>query len=166
MFIFIILSLTLCILLQTASPLLNILESQLIIYIGVALAVGCMVGNRVKKSATKIWHDVFASCVLLVWFAYWHPLFKDDSPVFFFFALYFVFMATFIELFFTDQHQKIDAVTLARMQSLAQHIIVQPWAIMSGILVSLELLEHYLLYPVLMTLLLIRFALFSYLEQK
>ncbi|MDP2904113.1 MAG: hypothetical protein Q8N96_13585 [Methylovulum sp.] len=164
MFIFIALSLALCFLVQTASPLLNILDSQIVIYIGVALAVGCMVGNIVKKKAAKIWHDVFAGSVLIVWFAYWRSSFNEDSPIFFFFPLYFVFMAAFIELFFAGQHQKIDTATLRQMQSLVKNISVQPWMVMLGVLVSLEWQQHYLLYPVMMTLLLVRFALFSYLE--
>jgi|GEM_PF-5058195 len=75
-------------------------------------------------------------------------------------------MAAFIELFFAGQQHKMDAATLRQMQMLAKRNVVQPWMIMLGVLASLALQQHYLLYPVTMTLLLIRFALFSYLEHK
>ena len=166
MFIFIALSLALCFLVQTSSPLLDTLDEPVFLYSGFALAVSGIAGMMFKKKAAKLWHDVFAGSVLIAWFAYWRSLFNEDSPIFFFFPLYFVFMAAFIELFFTDQDHKTDALTLRQMQALANHNIVQPWVIMLGVLASLGLPQHYLLYPVSVTLLLIRFALSNYLEHK
>jgi len=166
MFIFISLSLALCFLVQTGSPLLKLLDAPVFIYAALAIAVACIVRMIFKKGAAKIWLDVFAGSVLIAWFAYWRSLFNEDSPIFFFFPLYFVFMAAFIELFFAGQQHKMDAATLRQMQMLAKRNVVQPWMIMLGVLASLALQQHYLLYPVTMTLLLIRFALFSYLEHK
>ncbi|MGZ8191546.1 MAG: hypothetical protein ACXWTS_10015 [Methylococcaceae bacterium] len=125
-----------------------------------------MTGIIFKKLPEKICYDIFASSLLLAWFAYWKPLFNDDSLIFFFYPLYFVFMATFIALFFIDKRDKLDIQTLHYMQSLANNSIIQPWLIMLLALVSLELRQHYMLFPVMMTLLTIRFALSSYLERK
>jgi hypothetical protein len=45
------------------------------------------------------------------------------------------------------------------MRRLAEQKGLQSWVIMLGTLGSLQLLDHYLVFPVLITLLLLRFAL-------
>jgi hypothetical protein len=164
MVIFIVLSLAGCFLVQAASPLLKWLASPLVIYAGLAVAVVSLVAAMLEKGSARLWHDVFAGSVLLVWYAYWQPLFNGESPIFFFFPLYFVFMAAFVELFFVGQQHKMDHETLRQIRLLARQIKIKPWMIMLVVLASLALPQHYLLYPVTMTLLMLRFALMSYLE--
>jgi len=164
--VFIAFSLTLCFLIETASSLPDLLVAPLFIYIGLGFAVISILGAFFKKTSEKIWCDLFASATLLVWFAYWKPLFNDDSPLFFIFLLYFVFMSAFVALFFVGRQHKLDDESFRQMQLIAKSNIAQPWAIMLGVLVSLELLQHYLLYPVMMTLLMLRFALSSCLESR
>ncbi|MBT9096952.1 hypothetical protein KFZ76_04390 [Methylovulum psychrotolerans] len=164
MFIFIGLSLALCFLLQAESPWLAYLVSPWVLYGGLAVALGCTVAMAVDKGWARLWHDLFSGSVLLVWYAYWQPLFKDDTPVFFAYALYFVFMAAFIELFFIGQRENIDKEVLRQLQVLAQNFRVKSWMVMLLVLYSLDLLEHYMLYPVAMTLLMARFALSTYLQ--
>ncbi|MDO9104095.1 MAG: hypothetical protein Q7U57_03950 [Methylovulum sp.] len=160
MFLFIAASLALCYLVQTASPLLNSLDSEIAVYAG-GLALGCMAGIIFHKRRAKIWCDVFACSTLIAWFAGWRPFFNEDSPIFFYFPVYFVFTAVFVELFFTDQHHKMDTATRQRMESMVKHVIAQPWMIMLGVLASLALQQHYLLYPVAMTLLLMRISIYT-----
>jgi hypothetical protein len=166
MLLFIVLSLVLCFLVQTENPLQNLLISPFVIYAAIPIALLSMAGVILKKAAERLCYDVFASSLLLAWFAYWRPIFKDDSPIFFFYPLYFVFMGAFIALFFTDKSDKLDKETLYYMRSVAKNNIIQPWLIMLLALVSLELRQHYMLYPVMMTLLMIRVALSSYLERE
>ena len=45
------------------------------------------------------------------------------------------------------------------MQSLSQKRIIQPWVLMLCVLGSLELQQQFMQYPVMMTLLIMRFAL-------
>jgi hypothetical protein len=149
-----------------ASPLQNILLSPLFIYTGIFLSILSMGGVFFKKLPTAIGYDLFASSTLMIWFAYWKLLFNEDSPLFFFYPLYFVFMTTFVELFFIRQSHYIDNETFNRMQSLAENSLIQPWVIMLGVLVSLVLPQHYLLYPILMTLVMMRLVLAHYLESK
>ncbi len=163
--IFISLSLAICFLAQTASPLQNLLIAPEFIYIGVALAVISMVSSIFKQLSTRMCFDIFASSSLLIWFAYWKTLFfKDDSPVFYAYPLYFAFMTAFVSLFFISQRHTIDAASFRQMQALAAKSKLQPWIIMTATLISLALPEHYMLYPVIMTLLIFRFALARCLE--
>ncbi|MGZ8241476.1 MAG: hypothetical protein ACXWTK_08150 [Methylobacter sp.] len=163
---FIIISLILSFSGQSASSLQNLLISPLFIYIGAGVAILSIAGVIFKKLPTKIAYDIFAGSTLLVWFAYWKMLFNKDSPIFFFFPLYFAFMTAFVSLFIINQRHKIDYETFRLMQSLSEMKGLQPWLVMSCVLVTLEFQKHYLLFPVMMTLLIMRFALSSCLEQK
>lgn len=86
--------------------------------------------------------------------------------MFFFFPLYFVFLAAFIEIRALGPRPHIDDMSLKQMKAFANNNIVQPWVIMVGVLVSLQLPQHFLLYPVMVTLLMIRFALSRYLSRS
>jgi hypothetical protein len=149
---------------QTASSLQSVLVSPLFIYTGLILAIISIIGITFKKIPATFWYDIFAGSTLIVWFAYWKPLFNVDAPIFFFYPLYFALMAAFVSLFITGQQHKIDDESLNLMKSLSKKSIIQPWIIMLCVLASLELQQHFLLYPIMMTLLIIRFALSSCLE--
>ena len=164
--LFIALSLALCFMVQTGSSLQNVLVSPLLIYIGLAVAIISIFGSLFKKLRALIWYDIFSGSTLMVWFAYWKPLFKDDSPVFFFYPLYFALMTAFVSLFLIGQRHKIDDESFRLMLSLSKKNIIQPWVLMLCVLGSLELQQHFMLYPTLMTLLIMRFALASCLEGR
>jgi hypothetical protein len=166
MLLFILLSLTLCFMVQTASFFLSVLVSPLFIYIGLVLAIISMAGITFKKMPATICYDIFASSILIVWFAYWKPLFNEDSPIFFFYPLYFALMTAFVSLFVIGPQYKIDDESFNFMKSFAKKSIYQPWVLMLCVLASLELEQHFLLYPVMMTFLIIRFALSSCLEGR
>lgn len=165
MYIFIALSLALCFLLQADSPWLAWLVSPWVLYGGLAVAGICVLGDMANKGWRRLWHDLFSGSVLLAWYAYWQPLFKDDTPIFFAFALYFVFMAAFIELFFIGRRDSIDKEVLRQLQALALNLRIKSWMVMLLVLYSVDALEHYLLYPITMTLLMARFTLATYLDK-
>jgi len=156
--LFIVLSLSLCFMVQTASSLQSALVTPLFIYIGLAIAIISTFGSLLKKLSTLIWYDIFSSSTLLVWFAYWKPLFKDDSPIFFFYPLYFALMTAFVSLFYIGQRDKIDDESFRLMLLLSKKTILQPWIVMLCVLGTLELQQHFMLYPIMMTLLVMRFA--------
>ena len=164
--LFIALSLALCFMVQTASSVQSLLVTPILIYSSLAIAIISIFGSMFKKMSVMIWYDIFSSSTLLVWFAYWKPLFKDDSPVFFFYPLYFAMMTAFVSLFFISQRHKIDHESLRLMQLLSKKSIIQPWVIMICVLGTLELQQHFMLYPTMMTLLIMRFALASCLKDR
>ncbi|WP_374090294.1 hypothetical protein [Methylomicrobium lacus] len=166
MLVFILLSLALGYLVQTADPLINVLATPSFLYSGIGGALLAIAGSLVKKGHFRLWYDLFASSVLLAWFAYWKSLFNDDAPMFFFFPVYFAAMSAFVSLAFIGPSERLDQESLRYMRLLAEQKGLQPWIIMLGALGSLQLLEHYLVFPVLITLLLLRFALDSCVERN
>lgn len=166
MFVFILLSLALGYLVQTSNPLADLLVTPLFLYLGIGGALLAVAGLLFKKWHFNVWYDLFASSVLLAWFSYWKTQFHDDSPIFFFFPVYFAAMSAFISLAFIGQRERLDKETVYYMRRLAELKGWQPWVIMLGALGSLQLLDHYLVFPVLITLLLLRFALDSCVERN
>lgn len=164
--LFIFLSLALSFMEQTAVPLRSLLITPWFIYIGLILAIISIAGSAFKKTQGIIWYDIFASGTLIAWYAYWKPLFNNDSPIFFFYPLYFALLTALISLFIMGQQHKIDNVSLSFMKTLSRKRIIQPAVIMLCILGSLALQQHFMLYPTLMTLLIIRFVLSSCLEGR
>jgi len=160
MLVFISLSLVLCYLAQTPSPLSQILISPYIIVGGLVLALVSSAGMLFKKLPDRIGYESFSCSTLLLWFAYWKPmpLFNGDSPIFFFFPLYFALMSAFLTLFLSNQGHKIDKESLTLMRRLDKERIMPAWSLMLCVLASLPVTEHYQLFPVMMTLLMLRFA--------
>ncbi len=157
--VFVFLCLALAGIVQINSPLQNLLVSQFVINAGLTLAVAAIIANFFKKTPETVSYDIFSSSVLLVWFAYWKPLFVEDSPIFFFFPVYFAVIIAFIALFFIGQRHRIDQYSLKMMQSIADSGMVEPWMVMICVLITLYFENHFLQYPVMMTLLALRYAL-------
>jgi len=167
--LFIILSLGLSYLVHTESPWQQLLIlSPAVLYVSATLAATSLIASAFKKIPLVILYDIFCSSVLAIWFYYWKsiPLFKDDSPIFFFFPVYFSLMAAFVSAFFTSQGQQFDAESLRQMQSISKRSRLQPWVVMLCVLGSLAWYENYLLFPTIMTLLFMRFALSNLLEEN
>jgi hypothetical protein len=164
--IFIVLSLCLSYLVQTANSVQILLVSPLMVYIGLAFAVISITGIFFKKFQEKNWYDIFASSALLTWFASWKPFFNEDSPIFFFFPLYFALTTAFASLVLVGQRQQVDRQTYDYMRAFVEKSGMEPWILMILILGSLKLQHHFMLFPVLMTLLLVRFALSACLQRS
>jgi len=165
MFLFIFVSLGLCILVQMANPWLAALANPVFFHGGLALAILCLLAVIFKKNPPGLSFDAFAVGSLLAWFSRWESLFNDDSPMFFFFPLYFLLVAAVIELALLSQQTRVDEETLSAMRAFASDSRVQPWLVMGVVLASIGLEEHYLLYPTAMTVLLIRVAMLRYLDE-
>lgn len=167
--LFIILSLTLSYLVHTESAWLQLLVSMpVIIYFSATLAGFGLIASLVKKIPLAIAYDAFSSGVLITWFYYWklQPMFTTDSPIFFFFPVYFSLMAAFVSAFFTSQKQQLDAESFRQMQKIASRSRLQPWLVMLCVLGGLAWYQNYLLYPTMMSLLIIRFGLSNLLKES
>ncbi|WP_394754568.1 hypothetical protein [Crenothrix sp.] len=157
--LFIVLCLIFSFLVQSEHPIQHLLIAPWLTYTAVGLAALIMLGTLCKKLKDLMWFDLFASLMLVAWFSYWKPLFVADAPMFFFFPVYFIVITAFVWVFFVGHRDRIDEQSFTYVQKFAQHPMMQPWLIMLYLLISLGLLEHFLQYPVAMTLLVLRFAL-------
>jgi hypothetical protein len=102
----------------------------------------------------------------LAWFALWKPLFVSDSPIFFFFPVYFALIVAFVSLFFIGQRHKIDHDSLQRMQAIVDSGVIPHWFVMICVTVTLYFENRFIQFPTFMTLLAVRYALSGCLKPK
>ncbi len=119
---------------------------------GLFLLAGCF-----KKLPGGIWHDGFACCGLWVWYGYWEPLFSQGSPQFHLFPLYFAVLCAWMLLAVINKSRYFDAQSRDALRYLQKYLARFDTCLAAGgVLISLALPEHYLLYPIIMTLFIIR----------
>ena len=164
--IFVILCLALALIVQTGSAVQKLLVSPVVFYVGLTVAIATIIASIFKKIPELISYDVFASSILLAWFALWKPLFVSDSPIFFFFPVYFALIVAFVSLFFIGQRHKIDADSLQRMQAIVDSGVIPHWFVMICVTITLYFENRFIQFPTFITLLAVRYALTGCLKPK
>lgn len=168
MFIFIVLNLCLGFFLEYKSLFQALLLSEWSLYLGVFLLLSNLAGTwfKVKKIPFKLRYDLFAVGALLVWTSYWPPFFRVGSPVFLYFPFYFAFITALFSILFITKQENIDPQAVVFLQWLSDSGRFNPIVIMVGVIISLVFPTHFLLFPTTVTLLVMRFALASCLDNE
>ncbi len=161
MFVFIIFNLSIAYLLKTESSLRELFLSDYSFYAGVVFLLFTLVdtGGRFKKIPFKLRYDLFALGAILVWHWYWPSFFRQASPIFYYFSLYFAFITAFCSLIFFTKREQIDPDMVIFLHWLSDSGRFNPVVIMISVIVGLALPQHFMLFPVCITLLVVRFAL-------
>lgn len=155
MLVFIGLSLGLCV--AERFGVSSFLVNDFFLYGALISALAAIICTFLNKFSDTVCCDWFSGSTLFVWFAYWKPLFETDSPMFFYYPLYFAMITALIILLLNNRY-RIDNATKEYMRHWDKERAMPAWSLMACVLGSLTLLQHYQTYPVLMTLLVLRFA--------
>jgi hypothetical protein len=161
---FILCSLSLAILAQNQSSFLLLLTTPIALGVGLTGMVASLLAGYFKKCPSMVWHDVFASSCLLVWYAYWEPQFSEDAPMFFFFPLYFALFTSIVTLVFINKSQYFDQESITHLRYLEKICRSDISAVVAFVLISLLITRHYALYPIAMTFFIIRHTMIVCLE--
>ncbi len=163
--IFIICSLLLGFLVKSRSVYLPLLLNDVVWMASGCLAAVFLLAGCFKKLSTTVWHDGFACGVLWAWYGYWQPLFNNDAPMFYLFPAYYTLLCTWMFLAVVNRSARFDRESRESLIYLQHHLTRFNTRIIGGlVIVSLMLQEHYLLYPIAMTLFIIRYSLQRCLE--
>lgn len=155
--IFIVCCLLLTTLVQTASAYLPFLNIEMVwqagaLMAGLFLLIGCL-----KKLPSSIWHDGFACCLLWAWYGYWEPQFSKGSPMFHIFPIYYAILCLWMWLGVIQKSAQLDADSREALRYLQKYLSrFDSCMVASGVLITLAFPEHYLLYPITMTLFIVR----------
>ena len=168
MYIFIFLNLYLGFLLKEESFFHDLFSSDFTLYAGVGLLVVNFIASCFKfsKIPFKLRYDLFAIGSLLVWISYWPPFFRFGSPMFQYFPMYFALITALFSVVFITKRENMDPDALSLLQWLSDSGRFNPIVIMIAVMISLALPQHFLLFPVTVTLLVMRFALASCLNNE
>jgi hypothetical protein len=161
---FILCSLLLAVLVQKQSEFLPLFATPLALYISLAMMAVSLLAGYLKKVPTVIWHDGFMTSCLIIWYAYWAPQFNDDAPMFFFFPLYFALLTSIVTFTLINKSEDFDQETIRQLRYLEKINRFSISAIVAFVLISLLITRHYTLYPIAMTLFIMRHTMIACLE--
>ncbi len=162
---FIICSLLLAILVQNQSSLLLVLSTPIALAIGLVSLTVSLLAGYLKKLPPVTWHDLFSTSCLLIWYAYWKPLFNEDAPMFFFFQLYFALFTSIVTLVLINKSQYFDQESVMHLRHMEKMFQSNISAIVIFVLISLVVTRHYALYPIAMTFFIIRHTMIACLDK-
>ncbi|MGZ5576083.1 MAG: hypothetical protein ACXWEV_04325 [Methylobacter sp.] len=161
---FILCSVLLAALVQKQSELLQLLATPVALGICLAAMAISLLAGYLKKVPSIVWHDGFATSCLLVWYAYWAPQFDGDAPMFFFFPIYFSLLTSIVTFTLINKSEDFDQETIRQLRYLEKINRFNLSAIVAFVLVSLLITQHYTLYPIAMTLFIMRHTMITCLE--
>ena len=164
--LFSLLSLFFALIAESNSLFQKILINDAFLYIGLGLAILAIAGNFFNRIPEMVCYDLFSSGAIIAWFALWKPLFIEESPIFFFFPVYFALLSAVASLIFMSRRHKIGAYDLKLMRTIEESGAVASWMLMLIVLITLYFENHFLQYPVWMTLLIIRYIMAGFLQHS
>jgi len=142
----------------SGSPLLAYLNNEWNLYTGLAVIVASAALTLSPRIHYGWRYDLFAFGCLLTWFAYWRRFFEIGAPVFSFYPVYFVLLSVFLTHFVINGRSRLAADQIQLMQILYDFVGMRAYVLVALVLGSLMIPGHYLIYPLAMTLLAIRYA--------
>ncbi len=161
MYIFLLMNLFLGFYLKSKGSVNLLFQSDYSLYIGVFLLTVNFVamGVKSKRIPFNLQYDLFTVGSILIWLSYWPPFFREESPLFYVFSLYFAFITAFFSLLFKTQKENMGIDEIKNLQMLANYRLTNPLFFLTAVIMSLAFPGHFLLFPVAITLLIIRFSL-------
>jgi len=141
------------------------MASPVILYVGFSFILFSAIAALSKRIPVSYAYDGFAVGALLVWFSYWYQLFKKDAPMFYFFPLYLALLTAGVTLLFLRRDDWVDQENLKGLRRFSKMPRFHPGIIASAVLISLEIHSHFLLFPVTMTLFIMRYTFTCYLAK-
>lgn len=163
---FIVINLGICYLQFTQSEYIASIGTNTVVYIGIAgliSAIACALSKRIQH---KTCYDILACSVLISWYSYWLQHFRHDAPMFIAFPLFFVAITALLDITLINKRYTFDQESIETIRFYSDLGPLHPAIIITGLLISTFLTEHYLLFPVLMNAYIVRYTLSSCLEQS
>ncbi|MGR8929070.1 MAG: hypothetical protein ACU836_00415 [Gammaproteobacteria bacterium] len=157
--ILVICCLLLVFLLKSQSVYLPLLLNQWVWGGAAGLALLCFAGGCGKKLSSSVWHDGYASAMLWVWYGTWQPLFSTDAPMFFWFPIYFAVLTAWLSWGLIGKAARFDRDSLEALRYFQTRLARFDTRLIAVLLfIAVLVPEHYLLYPLAMTLFAVRYT--------
>lgn len=150
---------------QSHSEFIPWVSSPASLYVGCSLIFASTAAGLSKRVYFALGYDGFAIGALLVWFSYWQQLFNADAPMFYLFPLYFALITAGATLLFLRRDEWLDENTMKALPAFSGVLTLPPVIIAAAVLVSIAIHKQFLVFPILMTLFIMRFVFSSYLDK-
>ena len=146
------------------SPYLPLLADPTVTAVGAALAGVSLLLGVLQRVSLSAWADGVACGALLAWYADWQPQFVEGAPMFRFFPLYYAALAAWLTLGFVGKSARFDAESRQALRGILRLVRFDIRLLAAITLASLAFPEHYLLYPLMTSIFVVRFTLQRCLE--
>lgn len=121
----------------------------------VSLSGALSFSKRVDFSWT---YDLFLLGGILVWFVYWREIYCLDAPLFKFYPAYFVLLSFVLTQLVVDQVQLLDSEQVKLMQLIYEQPLAHPALLVVLTLAGLYYREWYVVYPIAVSFVCIRYV--------
>ncbi len=150
---------------QRPDVLESINQSQFLI-LGLCL-IGLSGALSLSKRVDFRWtYDLFLLGGILVWFVYWREIYRLDAPLFKFYPAYFVLVSFVLTRLVADQVRRLDGDQVKLLQLIYGHALAHPVLLVGLTLASLYYREWYVVYPIAVSFICIRYAFGECLRQN
>lgn len=153
------------VLVSTQNEFLSLLATPAGLATGLILMLGSLLAGYLKKVSTLSWHDGFATGGLLVWYAYWQPLFNADAPMFFWYPVYFALLTSVLMLSLINKAAYFDVESVLYLRQLEKISRFNMSWLIALVCAGLLITRHYALYPMAMTFFIVRHTMVICLER-
>jgi len=110
-------------------------------------------------------YDLFLLGGSLVWLVYWREIYRPDAPLFKFYPAYFVLVSFVLTRLVADQFQRLDTEQVKLLRLIYGHALAHPALLAGFTLASLYYREWYVVYPIAVSFVCIRYAFAECLRQ-
>lgn len=155
---FISLDLVLSYFIQTHSRYMAFFLSEWCNYLGIICMATSALAMLTHKFSLSQRFDLFCCGSVLTWISTWPPFFNEDSPVIFFYPVYFCFVTVFVMVAFIQQASKVDDMTLRFLVKFNDAKVFNTGVLMGIVIFALNYVENYLFYPTTMSVLIAKYA--------
>ena len=138
------------------SPYLPLLVNDTLVAVAALCSLIFLLIACFNKLSSAAWQDGVACSALLVWYGYWPPEFSPDAPMFTGVPLYFAALSAWLMWAVIHRAARFDQETRQTLLHLQQLMRFDAKFIAGLMLISLAFPEHYLSYPLLTTLFIVR----------
>jgi len=110
-------------------------------------------------------YDLFAFGCILAWYPWWRIEYRVDTPMFYFFPIYFVLFSVVVSYFLLHQRQWVTEEDRKMIRLFDHWYTFHPAALGLFVPLSVWARDYYIFYPIVMTLLMMRYVFSVFLER-
>lgn len=122
-------------------------------FIGISGVMALTIGYRYRLA-----YDFFLVGAVVVWWVYWHEVYQPGAPLFKFYPAYFAILSLLLTGWVINPRRRFANDQIQLMRLIGEYFLFRPELLVALTLVSLYLPEQYVLYPVMVSFVYIRYA--------
>ncbi len=118
----------------------------------------------VERSRYRLAYDFFLVGTLIVWWIYWREVYQPNAPMFKFYPVYFSILSVLLTNLIINQKHCLDDDQIRLIRLIYANFLFRADLLVGLTLASLYLRDQYVLYPVIVSFVYVRYVFTECLE--